>query len=370
MVSISVFFSLLLAVNAVPVLERRDGDGSIASQLRGVYMLEEVVEALYEYSPTNIVLSQIWAPKVGSQAAAPAFYDLLNANNAPVPAVDASEQNNDANAPTIDQLMQASLAVENTTFYTVPSVPSDSGLKPYNVPGSNKQLSAYDTATGMNARVFASENDKIIIAFSGFQIKNLPTDLGSLVQDEGSVSGMVNEGQKNAAAFCRLIYMVARGGKRSISDIYVTGHSTGAGEAEYVGWQFGFGGVAFEGTGLPQNSSATGNGTNFISFVNYGDVWGSYASDVSNNPLDVIGGPKADTLPHYGRLIMAGNETNAEIQRKALSAFKSSKYIPLGEDLVFLADFIVETNFPTHLHNPNDQGAIDKYLNKRVGEVV
>lgn len=166
--------------------------------------------------------------------------------------------------------------------------------------------------------------------------------------------------------FTGLVYIVAKGEKRSVSDIYVTGHSTGVGEAEYVGRQFGFGGVAFEGAGFPQNSSATGKGTNFISFVNYGDVWGSYASDVPNNPLDVIGGAKVDTLPHYGKLIMAGNETNVEIQRKALSAFKSSKYIPLGEDLVFLADFIVETNFPTHLHNPNYQGTIDK----RVGEVV
>lgn len=366
MVNIARTLSSFLVVNAIPVLEKRDGDGTIASELSNVYMPEHLVQALYEYSPLNAILSAVWSPKDG-QASAPALYNLLNAENLPVPEFEASIQNTDPNAPTINQLIETATAVEGTNFYTVPDVADDS-VKPYNVPvpGIEAQLSAYDTGTGMNARVFITNQNKLIVAFSGWNPTNIPTDLGAFVQDEGSITEKVNEGQKNAVAFTRLVYFIAKNDNKQVSDIYVAGHSTGAGEAQYVGQQLGFGGVASEGTGIPNDTNAVGKGDNFISFVNFGDVWGSYASDVPNNPLDVIGGPKEGSLPHYGKLIMVGDEVHAQWQKDALSAFAWTKKIPLGSSFTFLIDFILSLGL--HFHDANEDGAINGFLGHTVGQ--
>lgn len=364
MVSISCLFASVLAASAAPLIDKRDGDGTIGDQLAKLYVPEDVIQQLYEYSPINDILSAVWAPK-GSQSAAPAFYNLLNDQNAAVPAVDANAQNSDGNAPSINELMGAASAAEQMNFY---SPGGNNNLQPYNLPNTNKQLTGYDTGTGMKARVFKTGADKLIISFSGWNPLDLPVDLGTYTQDEGSVSGKINEGQKNAVAFARLVYLVAKQEGKTQQDIYVSGHSTGAAEAEYVAQQLGFSGVAFEGTGIPEDSNAVGKGNNFISFVNYGDVWASYASDVPDNPVDVIGGPKTGTLPHYGKLIMVGDKGHADLQSGVLKWFKWTKAIPEGAPITFLIDFINEQGLG--YHNMNEDGNLNPYLGKKVGQVV
>lgn len=342
MVSLSTCFATLVLASGAPVLEARDGHGPIADQMLSLYLPEDVLDALYEYSPLNTLLSAIAKPS--AQTSAPAFYNLLTDKNAHVDNVDANSQNSDPNAPTVRDFIRIAEVMESTSIWNVPAPPS--GISAYNVPNSQVQLSAYDTGSGMNARVFKTDGkNKLIIAYSGWNPNNLPTDIGAFLSDEGSIAGKISEGQKNAAAFGRLVYQIAKNNGYSAEDIYITGHSLGACQAEYAAQQLGFGGIAFEGTGIPAGSNP---GSNFISTVNYGDVWGSYASDVPNNPLEELGTPQ--NLNHYGKVVMAGEEQHAEEVKNWINtvfgnpvAKQVAVYKPLSFLLAFIWDQISQT---------------------------
>ena len=95
--------------------------------------------------------------------------------------------------------------------------------------------------------------------------------------------------------------------------IFVTGHSQGGGGAEYSAVQNNIGGASFGGPGIP-NYTDDGSQGNFKSYVNYGDLIGTYApvggGHVGSivflgNPLDLLA--EAAFGPYWGAYIALAN---------------------------------------------------------------
>jgi|GEM_PF-4302890 len=313
--------------NLENTLHQTPPPSSAAQQLLPLVYPESVLQALYEYTPINDLLSGLASPEVinGQNNLSPTLTGLFKYldTNVHIGNVNEAAQVNDPSAPSVQEFLDASSAIEGTSVSQ--KEPAAGDLTPYNVPGTNVQLSAFDTGSGMNATVWETPQHKLIIAYSGLNPANLPTDVGAYVSDESNVAGQVSIGQKSAAAFARVAYYIAKndpGQHFDQNDIYVTGHSTGAANAEYAAQQTGFGGMSFEGTGIVADPSAPGKGHNFVSVDNYGDFWGSYASDVPGGLDEAVGGPTygSHSLDHYGHLDMVGDAHNAQVEKSTIEA--------------------------------------------------
>ena len=116
---------------------------------------------------------------------------------------------------------------------------------------------------------------------------------GQLSADSSISNGVTPQANLDALAFAQQVAAASNG-----SPIYLTGHSLGGEEAEYVEANANFtvsGGTAFAAPGVPNLSSSDSNTNNFTTYVDYGDVIGNFVptggSHVGNvqfigNPLD------------------------------------------------------------------------------------
>ena len=210
-----------------------------------------------------------------------------------------------AHSPTVDQLFQAANAA-----YVVAGIPSN--LQAFLVDG--RQLAYTDLASGSSARVWLTASKQIIIAYSGTaggdtQYTNPLQVPQQVLSDVDALIGEHSQAEFDALSFARHVTQLASKQGISSADIYVTGHSLGAIQASYVAQQTGLGGAAFESTGIPKSSTAAGNGSNFLSFVTYGDPVASLGSDVQGyQPVaPAYAAGQGGALPHYGTLIMIGD---------------------------------------------------------------
>jgi hypothetical protein len=113
---------------------------------------------------------------------------------------------------------------------------------------------------------------------------------------------------RTALKFANSVVVDAAAEGFSTSNVFVTGHSLGGIEAQYVAQQTGLGGMSFEATGLATKPAATAAGTNFVNLVTDGDPVGNFSSDIQAEqpfaPPFVSQGGKA---PHYGPIIVLGS---------------------------------------------------------------
>ena len=133
------------------------------------------------------------------------------------------------------------------------------------------------------------------------------------------------------------------------SDIFVTGHSLGGWEAEYVSQQTGLNGIGFESPGL--NTTVPGNGVDsgFVNVETYGDPAAFLATDLPGlQPFMPGYVPGGGSKPHYGSIVMVGDPTamNPLINSSALWG------TGLIGTAIFLVDFL--GNFFGH-HLPGIQ---------------
>lgn len=185
------------------------------------------------------------------------------------------------------------------------------GTRPFEVDG--KQLEIVDQVAGLSARVWETDENQVVIAYSGTlggetRYVNPLQIVGQVLADATSLSTAATPTKSNALAFAE--YVVSEADKQGIDadDVFVTGSSLGAFEAEYVAWQTGLGGVGFEGFGLPEPIGAVGEGENFVSVINYGDIVASLSSDVEGaQPLAPDFDPQGGAYPHYGALVFIGD---------------------------------------------------------------
>ena len=135
----------------------------------------------------------------------------------------------------------------------------------------------------------------------------------------------------------------------STSDIFVTGHSLGGWEAEYVAQQTGLGGIGFESPGI--NTTVPGNGaeSGFINIETYGDPVAYLSTDLpALQPFMPAYVPGGGSKPHYGSIVLIGDPNALTPLINASSLWGTS----LIGDVIFVVDFL--GNFFEH-HLPGMQ---------------
>jgi hypothetical protein len=251
-----------------------------------------------------------WSPI--SQALFAAFRgieDFLGLNNTPtsapiVPTLTYTGPTT-GNTPTVSQFLDAAAGE-----YVLGGQPA--GLQPFVVNGF--QMQTFNPLSGAVGKAWVTPTGQIIIAYEGttggtnllfhplIALTQVFVDMQIIFTNttpQAFWDSLAFEQQVQAAA-------VAQG--YSTDDIFVTGHSLGGWEAQFVAQQTGLGGIGFEGPGL--NTSVPGNGvnSNFVNVETYGDTAAYFSSDLPAlqplMPPFVSGG---GSKPHYGDIVMIGD---------------------------------------------------------------
>ncbi|MGY1988923.1 hypothetical protein [Mycolicibacterium fortuitum] len=237
--------------------------------------------------------------------------------------------------PTVSQFLNAA-----TTAYVWGGTPGD--LKPFVVDG--KQMESTNTLTGMSAKTWVTPDGQIIIAYQGttggtnllhnplIAVSQVVTDLQVIFTDT------TPQAFHDAVAFQQEVEAAAIEQGYRKEDIFVTGHSLGAWEAQYVAQQTGVGGIGFEGPGL--NSTVPGNGADsgFVNVLTYGDVAAYGSTDLPGlQPIMPEYVPGGGSKPHYGSIVMIGNPDAANPLINSAALLKTG---PIGA-VIFVVDAFV-----------------------------
>ncbi|MBB3747676.1 hypothetical protein FHT44_000137 [Mycolicibacterium sp. BK634] len=248
--------------------------------------------------------------------------------------------------PTVAQFLNAAAAE-----YVLGGTPG--GLRPFTVNGV--PVTSTNTLTGERAQVWVTPQNQIIIAYQGttggtnllfnplIAISQIVTDLQVLY------THTTPQAFHDALAFAQRVQADAALQGYSTSDIFVTGHSLGGWEAEYVAQQTGLDGIGFESPGM--NTIVAGNGADsgFVNIETYGDPAAYFATDLPGlQPFMPTYVPAGGLKPHYGAIVMIG-DPNAVAPLFNASALYG--YGPIG-DLIFMVDTL--GNFFEH-HLPGMQ---------------
>jgi hypothetical protein len=248
--------------------------------------------------------------------------------------------------PTVTQFLNAAAAE-----YVLGGVPG--GLVPFTVNGV--QMTSSNLFSGESAKAWVTPQQQIIIAYQG---TTGGTNL--LFKPLMALSQIVTDAQiiftdttpwafKDSLAFEQRVQTQATLQGYDTDDLFVTGHSLGGWEAEYVAQHTGLGGIGFESPGI--NTVVPGNGANsgFVNVETYGDTAAYLATDLpALQPFMPAYVPGGGSKPHYGSLVMIGDPTATNPLINAASLWGPN---PIG-DAIFAVDIL--GNFFEH-HLPGMQ---------------
>jgi hypothetical protein len=236
-----------------------------------------------------------------------------------------------AATPTVSEFLNA-----DNVEYLISGTPA--GMKPFTVAGI--PITYTNDVDGTDAKVWVTAENQVIIAYQGTDTgTNFITNPGiltpQLIADLISAGGGNSPAEIDALGFARTVVLLANWEGYSTSNIFVSGHSLGGIEAQYVASQTGLAGIAFAPTGLPA-SDITSSGSNFVNILNYGDPVGSYASDIAGEqpfgPAYVAGGGK---IPHYGNVVIIGEPSDQTTMSSEMAPWGTT----LGADAGVLLDW-------------------------------
>ena len=248
--------------------------------------------------------------------------------------------------PTVAQVLNAA-----TAEYVLGGTPG--GLQPFTVNGV--QMSSTNILSGMRSQVWVTPDQQLIIAYQGttggtnlltnplMAVTQLFTDLQVIF------TNTTPQAFWDALHFQKKVQTQAALQGYNSDDIFVTGHSLGGWEAEFVAQKTGLGGIGFESPGL--NSKVDGNGRNsgFVNIETYGDPAAYMATDLPGlQPFMPTYVPGGGSKPHYGSIVMIGDPKADYPLINSSALFGKS----LLGSIIFAGDFLV--NFLGH-HLPGQQ---------------
>jgi hypothetical protein len=221
--------------------------------------------------------------------------------------------------PTVAQFLNAA-----TAEYVLGGVPG--GMKPLTIDGwpvrETKEF------TGMTAQVWVTPQQQVIIAYSGttsgtnILFNPLISVFQSLTDAQGIRTSGTPQAFHDALDFAREVQAEAARQGYEPDDVFVTGHSLGAWEAEYVAQNTGLAGIGFEGPGL--NNKVEGNGADslFVNTATYGDIAAFAATDLPGmQPVVPAYVPAGGAKPHYGPIVMLGDPSALTPMTNAAALF-------------------------------------------------
>ncbi|MGU3502583.1 hypothetical protein [Mycobacterium sp. C31M] len=241
----------------------------------------------------------------------------------------------DRPTPTVAQFLNASTAAYG--WGTTPG-----GIVPL-TDANGFQLQATNVFSGMSGKAWVTEQGQIIIAYQGTTggtnlLVNPLITLTQLAADmQVILTGTTPLAFYDALRFARRVQEEAALQGYAAEDVFVTGHSLGGWEAQFVSQRTGLAGIGFEGPGL--NTKVPGNGadTNFVNIVQYGSPAAFMATDLPGlQPFMPPYVPGGGSKPHYGPIVVIGDREAMNPLVNASAMFGKS----LIGSLVFAIDFL------------------------------
>jgi hypothetical protein len=206
--------------------------------------------------------------------------------------------------PTVAQLLGAA-----TAEYVLGGTPA--GLTPFTVNGF--PVTSTDELTGEAAQVWVTPQNQIIIAYSGttggtnLLFNPLIGVTQALTDAQGVLTRTNPAGTADALRFAQQVETEAAAQGYAPNSVFVTGHSLGAWEAEYVAQNTRLGGIGFESLGLATTVPGNGADSLFVNTSTYGDP-ASFSSDLPGlQPFAPTYVPGGGIYPHYGPIVMLGD---------------------------------------------------------------
>ena len=248
--------------------------------------------------------------------------------------------------PTVAQFLDAAAAE-----YVLGGTPG--GLQPFTVNGL--QMTSTNVLSGESAQVWVTPQKQVIIAYQGTTGgTNLLSDpliavSQVIVDTQVTFTDTTPQAFTDSLTFEQRVQSAAAQQGYSTSDIFVTGHSLGGWEAEYVAQQTGLGGIGFESPGI--NTTVPGNGADsgFVNVETYGDTVAYLATDLpALQPFTPAYVPGGGSKPHYGSIVMIGDPNATTPLINASSLWGTN----LIGDAIFAVDIL--GNFFEH-HLPGMQ---------------
>jgi hypothetical protein len=194
----------------------------------------------------------------------------------------------------------------------------------------------------MAARVWVTPDQQIVIAYQGttggtnllfdpfIAVSQILTDLQVIA------TRTTPWAFRDALRFAEKVKVAAAEQGYGTDDVFVTGHSLGGWEAQYVAQQIGLAGIGFETPGM--NSTVPGNGAGalFVNIETYGDPAPLLSTDLPGlQPFMPPFVPGGGSKPHYGPIVMIGDPAAMTPLVNAAALFGTG---PL-RSLVFAMDF-------------------------------
>lgn len=241
-------------------------------------------------------------------------------------------------SPIVSQFLNAA-----NTEYSTSGTPA--GMTAFLVNG--KQLSMTDNTTGLSAKVWLTSQGQVIIAYQGTTGgNNLFSDPTIAISQIGADIGVYGKttpaAETEALSFAKTVEGDAGADGISAANVFVTGHSLGGIEAEYVAQQTGLGGIGFEPTGLPTSAAAGATGQNFVDVVTYGDPVGNYSSDIAGEqPFAPSSG-----LAHYGQIVMIGDPSAQTTLSSDVKNWNPNNFITGTGIVLNLAGLLIDYHLP------------------------
>lgn len=239
-----------------------------------------------------------------------------------------------AKTPTVAQFLNASAAA-----YGLGTTPG--GLVPFTVNGF--QMASANIISGMAARVWVTPDNQIVISYQGttggtnllfnpfIAVAQILTDL-QVIYTQTTPWAF-----HDALRFAERVQAAAALQGYGTDDIFVTGHSLGGWEAQYVAQQIGLAGIGFESPGM--SSTVPGNGADslFVNVETYGDPAPFMATDLPGlQPFMPPYVPGGGTKPHYGHIVMIGDPAAMTPLLNAVTLWRTG---PI-RNFVFFVDFL------------------------------
>ena len=207
--------------------------------------------------------------------------------------------------PTVAQFLDAAAAE-----YVLGGIPG--GLAPFTVNGV--QMTSTRVISGESARVWVTPDKQIVIAYQGTTGgTNLLADplitVAQVIDDiQAGTTDTTPKAFTDALTFEQQVQAAATAQGYSAGDIFVTGHSLGGWEAEYVAQQTGLDGIGFESPGISTTVAGNGSDSGFVNVESYGDPAAYMSTDLAGlQPFEPAYVPGGGSFPHYGSIVMIGD---------------------------------------------------------------
>jgi hypothetical protein len=182
-----------------------------------------------------------------------------------------------AEAPSLAQFMNAANAVYSRDYGRLPA-----DLAPFLVGGEHLALEV--TAAGFYGAAFVTPENQLVVSFEGTHISALETQpefvTAQIAADLQIYLGQVPPAFTIAEAFTEAALLAAAAEGIAPGDVFVTGHSLGAGTAMYVAARLDLAGMTFAAPGIAAAAIPAGGAeSKLVNYVEYGDPVGNYSAN-------------------------------------------------------------------------------------------